>query len=445
MRLRRGREIGLLVGASVLAWALLGIGVANGRVIDDNDAWYGARDGDSYDYSITPEGHPEAWARKDPAELSEILQIPDQAIARLSTDGLIEAVIKYPYLGDYIAYSSPQEGFDGVRAEFGAIDNLLAREDIAAELLTFYVQADLTEAAQNDGFAAMRIGFVEMLIAQPEVLRGVDKDKRGEIVRAVVQKWREKQEYLDGDFYDSGTSALVVARAAAIDGGGLERSTIGGEALREFIESGLTVGSDQEELDTLVSTVLEEADELYVIGQALKLDARSVGAAQGQGLVISPLAAPSYTNSSVKTPNGSTVATLKVSGELSATQISANDAWVKSNYPSAVRHRSSTAKYNCHSYAWYRTQSDNVMWMNDPTKYWSDGSYKLSATQSYSSASTALAAQADGARVYFVGGNHSGVKNGSKLYSKWGQYGLYLHSPNYTPYKSTTSLRYYKR
>ncbi|WP_442256788.1 hypothetical protein [Vagococcus salmoninarum] len=47
------------------------------------------------------------------------------------------------------------------------------------------------------------------------------------------------------------------------------------------------------------------------------------------------------------------------------------------NYPKTSRLTSATKLFNCHSYAWYSSNtSTNKYWLNAPTKYISDGSYK---------------------------------------------------------------------
>jgi hypothetical protein len=102
-----------------------------------------------------------------------------------------------------------------------------------------------------------------------------------------------------------------------------------------------------------------------------------------------------------------------------------------STYPNATRLRSATLKYNCHSYAWYSTSSSNTWWMNDPSKYMSDRSYKK------------LSSPVTGLKIFYPMPNneHSGIissVNGEDVTvtSKWGAYGLYSHSEDDCPYAS---------
>lgn len=45
---------------------------------------------------------------------------------------------------------------------------------------------------------------------------------------------------------------------------------------------------------------------------------------------------------------------------------------IETEYPGAVVVGYATIRYNCHAYAW---ANSTLVWMNDPSPYWSDGSY----------------------------------------------------------------------
>lgn len=154
-----------------------------------------------------------------------------------------------------------------------------------------------------------------------------------------------------------------------------------------------------------------------------------------------------YSTSSVKTPKGSKVTTWKYKTELSATEKKECVEYVKKNFPSAKKLREPTLKYNCHSYAWYSTGTANAHWMNDPSKYWKDKSYKKYAN----SAGSIPAKVTKGSKVVYWDGNaviHSAiVASSKKLKSKWGMLGLYEHAPKDCPYaqsNNTYKLTFYR-
>ena len=125
------------------------------------------------------------------------------------------------------------------------------------------------------------------------------------------------------------------------------------------------------------------------------------------------------TSTTVKTPKGTSVPATKRTTELTAAQIAANTSSWRTSTPRATLHRSSTRKYNCHSYAWYSTVSANNIWINSPNedKYWTDGSYRLNSNVGQA-----------GRKVSYSKDDHSAITiNATEFYSKCGPVGP--HAP----------------
>ena len=148
-------------------------------------------------------------------------------------------------------------------------------------------------------------------------------------------------------------------------------------------------------------------------------------------------------NLSVYTPKGSAVPVINKANitDWTNTEITALNNQTSTAYPSAIKLRNPTKKYNCHSYAWYSTSSSNHYWMNNPAKYMSDGSYTNTSSTSFNN------------KIYWKSGSspvHSGIiasyVNGGPYFactSKWGELGLYNHPVVDCPYGGTKS--YWKR
>ncbi len=147
---------------------------------------------------------------------------------------------------------------------------------------------------------------------------------------------------------------------------------------------------------------------------------------------------PYYTLSYVYTPNGTAVLarynTTWSDIEFSEAQLITAQADMDITYPEATRLRGYNIKYNCHSYAWHSTSSNNLYWIDDPSYYMTDGSY---------TASPAVV----GAKVFYDSAygtqyDHSAIANNTPaigsftVTSKWGMLGLYSHSLMYCPYSS---------
>lgn len=133
---------------------------------------------------------------------------------------------------------------------------------------------------------------------------------------------------------------------------------------------------------------------------------------------------------------------------LSSQQITSNNNWVTTNYPSSTRLATSTSKYNCHSYAWYLQSTSNSYWMDNPSAYWSDGSYtsgtkavgsKITYTQSNSVTHSGIVS------TLYSGASLINFVDLVDVTSKWGEMGLYKHKGNSCPYWSTsnTYVTYY--
>lgn len=149
------------------------------------------------------------------------------------------------------------------------------------------------------------------------------------------------------------------------------------------------------------------------------------------------MAGETQTTTTVKTPNGTSVEVLLRSPDFTTEEKKSMDAEIKSLYPNAIKLRTASIKYNCHSYAWYSQSSNNKYWMNDPSAYMTDGSYTRALRMitglkgcTFSKTHSVIVSKVDGMEV-------------SKVKSKWGAYGLYEHHPNYSPYIDPVIAYYY--
>ena len=129
--------------------------------------------------------------------------------------------------------------------------------------------------------------------------------------------------------------------------------------------------------------------------------------------------------STVTTPNGSKVdVIIRTDANLEYYDSENIKRTIETNYPGATVVGGATNRYNCHAYAWANSQ---YVWMNDPSLYWNDGSYKLKAKNSPTQI---------GQKIYYPGthsGNVIGL-SGNMIRSKWGPLSLVEHSVENCPY-----------
>ncbi len=146
-----------------------------------------------------------------------------------------------------------------------------------------------------------------------------------------------------------------------------------------------------------------------------------------------------YTNVTVYTPKGTAVAALYATNDYTSTEKTAINNAAMSSYPNATFISTSTAKYNCHSYAWYSASTSNTRWINYPSAYMTDGSYTSTTTP------------AVGRKVYYPSGGHSAIiysagpsAKASVVTSKWGEGPLMRHTAGYCPYNSNSLSIWYR-
>lgn len=109
---------------------------------------------------------------------------------------------------------------------------------------------------------------------------------------------------------------------------------------------------------------------------------------------------------------------------------------IVTDYPKARVIYPADNRYNCHSYAWHNSSRSNIFWMNDPSAYWSDGSYRAIGTSPVSGGSKIIyyMTKADGSKKVLHSGNVlSYTSTSSLIISKWGNGPVMQHAMDYVP------------
>ncbi len=315
---------------------------------------------------------------EDRAANGEMLQLPQYMLDRMTTDALVEAVLDYPYFYDIYAFEDVQVGVDLMMDTFNGVQELADRDDVATVLLDKYCDEEVLTDASADD-DVFRLTNMEVLLAQDFVTTKFSKKDKCRFVKNVASKMEDK---VASPVYGEFTNSLLF---------------------------------DLTEKNCKDSTILN--------------DMQSVR--------------DSATITYVYTPKGTAVAAYLNSSEpLSFWQRMKITLQYTAAYPNAELLALASGKYNCHSYAWYQQSTSNDKWINDPSAYWKDGSYKRTSV-----------AAANRKMTYFSNSNnalqHSAVINsvsGSTITvtSKWGQCGLYKHNATYSPYTNCWLAYYYR-
>lgn len=164
-----------------------------------------------------------------------------------------------------------------------------------------------------------------------------------------------------------------------------------------------------------------------------------------------------YELATVYTPNGSEVEVIIDKSNLSKNGIASRNSRGDNKVPQATRISDSSNKYNCHSYAWYQQSANNPYWMNDPSAYYTDGSYYQVYTPNINDRICYFDKSGINIHSGIIIDKYSGTSNGVcgnsnlvKVVSKWGELGLYEHRGDQCPYTSTydgsaVTIKYYHR
>lgn len=150
---------------------------------------------DSYNPRIEVEDS--QWQEMSREQRWKVSQVPQEKLETMSTAGLLESVIEYPFAPEaYYFFESPQMGFDTVSSDFNAIQALNDRPDAGQELIHLYdqVSSQVPPHWNNTRISdhVDRLVWLEMLIAQPETLDNFTKYEMETVLKLSFLKLQEK-------------------------------------------------------------------------------------------------------------------------------------------------------------------------------------------------------------------------------------------------------------
>ncbi len=343
-----------------------------------------------YTYQITPDSN--EWATyKQKNDILVKLQIPESKLSIITTDALLLTVLDYPYILDYNVFNNLEDAYNTFYADFNGFRELMSRNDLTEKLIKKY---NSTTIITSDAYVTKRI----------------ENDTTTSKNDAEFSK----------EFFKSSTIEFLLVCDELHNG---EHTVEQKEIIKKV--------TNEKSNERISSGLYSYNSEIYTkhVGNSLSVQNTT-------------RAGESASTSSVTTPNGSSVQTYyNRSPELTTAEKNEMYEAMASRYPTATYLRAATVKYNCHSYAWHSQSSTNKHWMNNPSKYMSDGSYYRYTTSPRT-----------GMKAHWYTGDHSGIVskitysggvNTFYITSKWGSYGLYEHLFSNCPYSGT--VRFYAR
>jgi hypothetical protein len=138
------------------------------------------------------------WSKlKTKKEKIDVCQIPDQKLAKMSTDTLIKTCFSHPLLPDIFFYDNLKVGFESKLSTFNGFKELLLRKDVGTSLIKFYkkMEPNLSNKPDlGDPNSTFKFVFVELLLAHPSLIVNLTENQKKEILKETLKKYNDKKE-----------------------------------------------------------------------------------------------------------------------------------------------------------------------------------------------------------------------------------------------------------
>jgi hypothetical protein len=157
---------------------------------------------DVYEFPIKPET--EEWRQFETIEKRIVaLQIPDAVIITISTEGLLEICLNFPYLTDIFFCDNYQLGFEAIMKEFNGFRELFKRNNLTNVLLEKY-QTLIKDAKSlrlqkeiEQGRFTFRHFVLEFILSQDVVFKNLNTEQERQLFLLSIEHNKIKQDYSD--------------------------------------------------------------------------------------------------------------------------------------------------------------------------------------------------------------------------------------------------------
>lgn len=128
-------------------------------------------------------------------EMVTAYQIPDDEIKKMSTEMLLSAYLNYPLLIDMFVYNTNEMGFNALKSQCNALNELLSRADAGEVILDRYEKVKLYDLNSADSASSEKFfepSALEILAAQPEIIDNMDNNTFVALNNCIYKKCSEK-------------------------------------------------------------------------------------------------------------------------------------------------------------------------------------------------------------------------------------------------------------
>ncbi len=347
--------------------------------------------------------NPDVW--KTFQNLEEMLaacQIPNEILADMTTEELVNACMTHPLALNYLAYNNEMDGVKVVIDGFNGFKELQKRTDAPDELIAYYEKMDVDAIAERyarkvsvkesikQGLSTLHVGYVELILSSGFIPSLYDTENISRIEKIRYDKLEAKLRHKEIFGMDAVSKSLLLGARVKLHAA-TALSTKEKLELQRFVKNG---GQD---------------------------------AAQGTTISI-------YT----KCGKQVTAVSYHESYNYSESELADINLYFIERYPNVTVLSNSSKLYNSHSYAWNMTDGGTECCI-----YPDNGNLDKYMKNDYYAPASSITATT---KIYYYKSNHSAVASTTiwGLYeSKWGRGPLMRHAPEYGPYPNMSQRQLY--
>ena len=206
-------------------------------------------------YKFTIRSGTEEWKQFETIdERVATLQIPDDVLKKISTEGLLETCLEFPYLLEILHGSNAQHGFEGLMEIFNGYRELFRRSDLTNALMEKYknFKEDVKSVRLlNDveqGMFSFRHFVLEFMLTQDVVLKNLSVEQEKQLFLLSFDHKKIKQNYSDffGPLNNLPTNLLYAKKVMSDSNFKFGNAEIK-KALSDFIQAPIVI--DQQTMD----------------------------------------------------------------------------------------------------------------------------------------------------------------------------------------------------
>jgi hypothetical protein len=177
----------------------------------------------------------------------EQIQIPSSKLASMSTAGLAETVLDYPFQGTFWAYDTPAMAIRAVSGQFNGIPDLVSRKNGGIVLLAIYKAANAEDIISKDDSPMITFTTLQYMLTDEKILDGLGSAGKRDLIKTALTHYHEiatNPKILEHIPVDA--TVWLVARAAAVEFPEVVQLAKTHPILAEYIATGLLVLENEE-------------------------------------------------------------------------------------------------------------------------------------------------------------------------------------------------------